>query len=80
MLLPGGQGVGVVGAEHPQPVGEQLLEAAGGGRRVPGLAATVGELVTGCQGVRVIGAEGGPLFAQQDLALLDGLLVEVAVG
>ena len=31
----GGQGVGVVGAEHPQPVGEQLLEGGGGPGRDP---------------------------------------------
>ena len=35
-VVAGGQRVGVVGSEHPQPVGEQLSEGFGGVGRVPG--------------------------------------------
>ena len=59
------QGVRVVGAEHPQPVGQQLLERGGGARRVPRLPPPGGEVVPGEQGVRVVGAEHPQLVGQQ---------------
>ena len=47
----------MVGAQYPQLVGEQLLEAADGGRWISGLAAPEGEAAPRGQGVGVVGAE-----------------------
>lgn len=42
--MAGGQGVGVVGAQHPQPIGEQLLGRGGGAGRVASLTPPTGEV------------------------------------
>jgi predicted NodU family carbamoyl transferase len=42
-VVAGEQGVGVVGPEHPQPIGEQSFESGGGADRVAGLAPPEGE-------------------------------------
>jgi hypothetical protein len=53
----GGQGVGVLCAEHPLADGQQRGELAAGGSRVPGLPGPVREDSAGDEGVRVLGAE-----------------------
>ena len=53
--MAGGQGVGVVGAQDPQPVGEQVLVRGGGAGRVPRLAPPEARLL---RVVRVSGWSG----------------------
>ena len=52
----GVQGVGVVGAQDPQPVEEQLLEGGERASRIPRLPPPSGDVGPGAQGVGVIGA------------------------
>jgi len=53
----GGQGVGVVRAEHPLPVGEQLAVLSQGGVAVATLLQDAGELETGDHCVGVVDTE-----------------------
>ena len=52
----GGEGVGVVGAQHPQDVGEQVAEWAAA-RRAARPRPAMGELGAGGEGVGVVGAQ-----------------------
>ena len=72
----GGQGVGVVGSQDPQPGVEDLAEL-GLGIRGPALARQRGgDVVPGGQGVRVVGSQD-PQRGVEDLAEL-GLRVRMA--
>ena len=64
-LVAGGQGVGVVGAQDPLPVGQQRPVGGQGTQVVPGLAQLVSDLVAGGQGVGVVGAQDPLLVGQQ---------------
>ena len=56
-VVAGGQGVGVVGSQHPQPVVEQFGEGGGGPGRITGLPPPAGQVVAGGQGVGVVGSQ-----------------------
>ena len=66
-VVPGGQGVGVVGAQDPLAVGEGLLEQRDRLVQPPRRPVGAGEVVAGGQGVGVVGA-------QDPLAVGEGLL------
>ena len=56
-VVAGGQGVGVVGAQDAQAVGEVLLVQGDGLAEVAGRFVGAGEVVSGGQGVGVVGAQ-----------------------
>jgi hypothetical protein len=56
-ILTSGKGVSVIGAEHPQPVGKQLLERRDSSGDISRLPSPESHHVAGAQGVWVIGAE-----------------------
>ncbi len=47
----------MVGAQHPQPVGQQFGERGGGPGRIPRRPPPPGEVVPGGQGLGVVGAQ-----------------------
>ena len=55
----GGEGVGVVGSQHPQVVVEQVAELGGGLVGLPGLAQPAARLRAGGEGVGVVGSQLG---------------------
>lgn len=55
-LLVGGLRVGVVGAEHPELIGEQQFECGCGAGRVTGFALPGGEVEASGQGIGVVGS------------------------
>jgi hypothetical protein len=55
-VVTGGEGVRVVGAQHPQEVGQQLLERGGRARRVSRHAPPRRQVVTGGEGLGVVRA------------------------
>ncbi|MEJ7742308.1 MAG: hypothetical protein WKF73_07040 [Nocardioidaceae bacterium] len=67
--MAGAQGVGVVGSQDPQPVGEQLLGGGGRAGGVSGRPPPVGEVVAGAQGVGVVGSQDPQPVGEQ---LLEG--------
>ena len=75
----GGQGVGVVRAEHPLPVGEQLAVQLKRASRVSALRGVVGDLAAGGQGVGVVDTEPFGLGRQQRPVLGLGLLDELTL-
>ena len=64
-VAPGGEGVGVVRAEHPLLVGQQLPEQAQRARRVTALAGPGRDVAPGGEGVGVVRAEHPLLVGQQ---------------
>ena len=60
-MVPGGQGVGVAGAEDPLYVGQQRGVQAQRPGRIPALASPGRDVAPGGQGVGVAGAED-PLY------------------
>ena len=71
-VVAGGQGIGVLGAEHPLHDGRQgrVLVAGGGG--VPRLQRRLGQVVAGGQGVGVLGAADPLHDEDQGRALVAG--------
>jgi hypothetical protein len=55
-VVPGRQCVGVVGAKHPQGIGEEFLEHAGRARNIPPCSVHAGQVATGGKCARVVGA------------------------
>ena len=54
--MAGGEGVGVIGAQHPHQIREQRLEPGHRTGHVPGLPPPAGQICAGGEGVGVIGA------------------------
>jgi hypothetical protein len=54
-LAPGGDGVGVVRAQHPEPCVQQLAEPGDRPGGVPGLRGPVRQVTAGAEGVGVVG-------------------------